>query len=349
MQFCFIRIKAFFTGVNVGGENILLDLSGLLINRRTAQVTLQLVNAGYTVFYKAPARLYVDTVFDGSAEYLNLFFETARYKNPFIKFQAVFCSENNRHPYPKKIVFFDDIPAFRDHCTESFFFPILFHPLKMKRNSEETVSLPPRENKINMIFVGNNDNTYTKQGEIIHDRYGMKTRNEVIDFLKNRFIDQVYCPDCVEEFFKAVRDPDGGLEHKIVIIDRFRLNANDYWEALRQSAFHIWTCGYIQPYCHNQVESIFCGTVPISDRRIAYPGINEQNSCLYSDFYELAEIVEELLKTDINSDRVTEMNRRINRAYMDHFSNQAFRNKMNAFLNSDQQEETYYICYQINA
>lgn len=349
LQFTLIRIKARFSGSDPGRDCVLIDLSGLSINRRIVQVTLQLVNAGYTVYYRMPSRMYAQTMYDGFYDYQQFLFERARCYRPGVNYLAVFCSENNPRHYPKTIVFFDDIPGFREHYAEEFFFPILFHPLKMARDSEKTVPDRASERKIKIVFIGNNSGVYSDNEQDVHQTYGLKTRNEIIAFLCSRFNGQIFRPDSLEAFKAALNDDKDTLKNKIVIIDRFRLGSDDYWDALRKSACFIWTCGVFQPYCHNQMESIYTGTIPIAERRIVYPGIGDENAFLYNSFEELEAIVEKLLHTDIDSAEITQREEQVRKLFREHFSTEAFRQKTDRFIRSDKEKETYYICSQINA
>lgn len=346
VQFFFIRLAALFTGADNDRENVLLDLSGLKINRRIVQVALQLTNAGFSVYYKAPSKLYVDTVYNGFDGYQQFFFDRVRYHHPKRNYKVVFCAENKADSYPKRIVFYDDIPSFHDHFTEDFFYPILFHPCFLVENPEKA-NWNTEKKMIKMLFIGNNADTYQNFADTVHQTYGIKTRNEVIAFLCSRFDKHIFRPDSKEQFLDALNDTKGTLKNKIVIIDRFRLEGEDYWNALRRSACHIWTCGYIQPYCHNQMESIFSNAVPVTDHRIKYNGLNDDKAYLYSDSDQMAAVVEHLLQLDIESEELLRKRKQVDQLYRDHYSNRAFKNKLIGFIQSDKPQETYYICHSI--
>ena len=342
-RYFFVRLKALlFNSKSKSKKNILIDLAGLSINRRVVQVVLQLHNSGYSVYYKAPAKLYVNSRYESFTDYQEFFYKTVRYDNPKIKYQVVFCGKNNSKEYQKQIIFCDEISFFGNYFEETFFFPILFHPIYLMQNHKRYKG--KLLNKINMLFVGNCSNLYSDSASAIHQKYGIETRNEVIDFLLTNFSEAIFRPKNIDELFSAMHNEHSALAKKIVVIDRFRLEGEDYWTVFQHSAFHIWTCGYVQPYCHNQVESMSCGSIPIYNRRIKYPDLNENNSYPYDNLTELADKVKILLEVDINSELILKKNKMIEQVFNNHFSNEAFDYKMKKFINSDIKEETYYIC-----
>lgn len=74
---------------------------------------------------------------------------------------------------------------------------------------------------------------------------------------------------------------DMSLAHKIVILDQVRIQGESYRELLKSSMFHLWTVGVMQPYCHNQVESMSCGCIPIFQSFPFYPGLINDVNLLY--------------------------------------------------------------------
>lgn len=346
VKYILICIKA-ITKSDVQGEKVLLDVTGLRINRRIVQVALQLINAGYMPYYKMPAKLYVETVYNGWDDYQQFFFENVRMHQPKNDYLVVFCGENNECKYEKKIVFFDHIASFMSEYNRTFYYPILFHPVYLSNNTEEQIIGFEKENRLGILFIGSNATTYDLNKDDIHKTYKIETRYEVISYLLDNFKDSIVRPDNKEQLFSLLFDDRMPLKNKIVIIDKFRINGEDYWTVLKSSAFHLWTCGYSQPYCHNQVEGMCCGAIPILNKNIIYPGLNNSNSFQYSDLEELGRIVESILCNDIFSKKVYLMNKNVLSVYINHLSNEAFREKIDMFIHSSENEKTYYICEHI--
>lgn len=347
LKYVFIRSKSFFIKANNNGQMVLLDMTGLRINRRIVQVALQLINSGYEPYYKMSARLYIETVFNGWDDYQQLFFEHVKCHCPKNHYSVVFCGKNNAYNNIKRIVFLDDISEFISEYNKPFFFPILFHPVYLSKKYNNQMLEFKKHNRLGILFIGSNAKTYNANKEIIHNVYNLQTRNEVICFLLDNFKEDIVRPENKEQLFSLLFDENKPLKNKIVIIDKFRINNDDYWTVLRNSAFHLWTCGYIQPYCHNQVESMSCGVIPILNKNIKYPGLDETNSIQYHTIEELANIIKKLLFADICSNSITMMNEIIFNTYNKHLSYEAFKKKLDSFIYSNEREETYYICEHI--
>lgn len=322
----------------------LMDLRGMEINRRTAQVYLQLKNSGKQVCFRLSPKQYVDTVYDGMHDYQRTFFDSLRLDNHRTKYAAVFCAESRASEYPKAIVFNDDTASFSKRVDRAFYFPILFHPASQQRNAESLLPLYDGKRKIGVVFIGNNADSYINHRDILRDRYGLQTRTEVLSYLTEHYFDRIYRPESRDELMRQLSKNPSGLEDKIVIVDRFRLETADYLTVLNQSSFQIWTAGYIQPYCHNQCEGLACGAIPVYNRNICYPLPDFAADYSYTDLDDLGEIIRKIGAIDIQSKETEEMNRAIRQAFLDHLSTEAFRRKMETFVSSDLSRETYYHC-----
>ena len=342
-NYIWFRIKVLLcSSMKETKQNVLIDLTGLSINRRIVQVVYQLINSGYCVSYIITPKCYINTYYSGLNDYQEYFFDHALYHKRGRNYQVVFCGKGRANIYEKRIVFCDKIESFEFKFDRLFYYPILYHPNYLFQDREKEALEERSQNKIKMLFVGNNSSIYSRFSDKIHKRYRIETRNEVIDYLLLHFNDCIYRPHSKDELFSALHD--NSLVNKIVIVDKFRFEGDEYWNILKQTAFHVWTCGLLQPYCHNQVESMSCGTIPIYNRIIKYYGLNEQNSYPYNDLDGLASIVNSLLCVDINGELIKQKEKEIKNVYVENLSKAAFSKKINDYLESEKNEETYYIC-----
>lgn len=259
------------------------------------------------------------------------------------------CSEEDKEKYEnkKRIILNDNIKNFPEKVSEPLFYPILFHPQKLLGNSETIINNISKERKIGILFIGNS-NSYDKFKDIIHNDFNIYTRNEVLDFIKEKRADIIFSPNSYEELKEKLEAPDNPLKNKIVLIDKIRISGKPYFELYCYSKFHLWTCGFVQPYCHNQIESMACGAIPIYQKYTMYPDLNDNiNSLSYNNFDELLKIIDRI--TENNQDFYSEqMNISVLEIYKNNFSLTAFGNKIEKFLNDKSCDElTYYICPKI--
>ena len=112
------------------------------------------------------------------------------------------------------------------------------------------------------------------------------------------------------------------------------------------SLFHLWTVGVWQPYCHNQIESMSCGAIPLFQDFPYYPGlINGFNCISYSDFSGLCNEVNKILEGNIPRNELLLMSSRINELYNTHYSKKAIKLAFDSFVeDSNIIQEDYYIC-----
>ena len=101
-----------------------------------------------------------------------------------------------------------------------------------------------------------------------------------------------------------------------------------------------------QPYCHNQIESMSCGAIPLFQDFPYYPGlINGFNCISYSDFSGLCNEVNKILEGNIPRNELLLMSSRINELYNTHYSKKAIKLAFDSFVeDSNIIQEDYYIC-----
>ena len=320
----------------------LFDTAGLTVNRRIRQVELQLIDAGYTIRILPSKASFLST---GNEPY-----GVAFWQNGFCAkdepVSLVVCGKDNRnYPGQKKLVFCDDIADFPQHMEEPFFFPLHLHVIRMEAHQEAFVKQLPREQKIGAVFIGSTAPASYKPFEsYIHNTFHLPSRLEVLDHIRKTFPESVFEPETAEEFWQAFDDPFHPLKNKIVLIDKPHIGGEDYMRILRNSAFHLWTCGDQFPYCHNQPEGMLCGAVPILQEYPLYAGLKNSENCLiFSELLGLDEILEKIISGGHADEEIERMSQNIQALYEKHFGEAAFEQKLAAFLKSEKEEEPYYI------
>lgn len=325
-------------------KTVLFDTQGLTINRRLAQVVLQFSDIGYTCLTKISLRDYLAT---SNEDYSDIVLRNSKpYKGQ--KYEILVCGRGNNSSC-KQIVFDDNIKSFPEHINEKFFYPLIFHPKKILNNSEQYIQNLYEKSKdlrIGVVFIGNtNFNSYNSFKENIHNDYGMFTRLEVLEYIKTNFKDKIFRPGTREEFDLKYNDCKKPLKDKIVIIDQIRISGEEYFDILYNSKYHLWTCGDAFPYCHNQVEGIACGAIPICETFKGKPLYNDMKNginCLtFNKLEELDDIIKSVLRDKESSNSISE--NAVRNVFLHNFSANAFEKKVVEFTESDIEEEKYYI------
>jgi len=325
----------------------LFYMGALFPDRRTVQIYKQLQIAGYKcVLYFANYRKWVKAAFLHNWRYSELIL-----KDGIIDYipnqieilcQSSFDKEPNI-PCNKKLIVHDQIMHRLTELTgETFFYPIHFHPTKMRRDIERECLMSDVRNRcIGILFVGNTSSEYRKREKNLHEKYHIYSRPEVLNYVEKNCIDRVFVPKSFEDLCLKMKSKE--LEDKIVLVREFRLDEKQYFWVLSQSKYYLHCAGVDIPYCHNQIESMACGVVPISNFTQYYPDLVDGINCIaYQDLDQLKEICEDICskKTrftfEVLSNNVKEW-------YSNHYSFEEFTRRIKLSANSNSKAENYYI------
>lgn len=337
--------------------NVIVDVLGggeIKSGRKIAQICYQLKGAGFNPCIKLSNYDYLkNKVFE---LYYDWYGKAILSEFPIIskvsrKNKVLFVFSNNLKKYKnfKVITIDNNMENFKYKVKENFYYPLLLHPWGLKNykwfNDEKNSG---KENykinrKIGLIFIGNNNENYIEGAGCLKKYFNCFSRPELIDFLFSEFNGDVVRPDSLQELEDVLDKSD--LSKKILIIDKFRVSGNQFLELFVNSDFHIWMAGVTYPYCHNHIESMYCGTIPICQNNFYYYGLTDKkNSLQYSDLNGLKSIIKSVICGEIAKDDIQQLRQNVYELYGCHYSLNAYRNKLLKFLESDKKEETYYIC-----
>ena len=326
--------------------DVLIDMTDLKLGRRMAQITAQLYNSGYSSCLKVSLRDYVRRRLTDE-EYSHVPLSISRlytFRNKRDPFLFTVCHNNQKARYRKALIINQNMTEFKERLNERFFFPILMHPNRMIDNDLDN---PPgvdcQNRRIGILFIGNTEKSYEKHTGRMHELYGLYARREVVEHVASRFPEHVVRPESEHELLGMIDTED--LSDKIVIIDKFRVNEN-YFSLYRKSRFHLWTPGFFMPYCHNTIESMACGAIPLYQSFPYYPGMIEGYNCLsYQTFDEMDDVIERVLEGGISPNELDLMGKRTRELYDTHFSKKAIKQKIDDFIaDEDTPYEKLYIC-----
>ena len=327
--------------------DVLIDMTDLRLSRRMAQITAQIHNASYVSCLKISFRDYVrrnltDAEYSQVPLRISHFYTFRNRHDPFL---FTICHQKHKTQYNKALIINDNIYEFKAHLYDKFFFPILMHPNRMIDNDADEVfePLPSGEKGIGILFIGNTEESYNKHAARIHDRFNLYSRREVVGHIIESFPNHVVRPENEVALFNLLNA--GFLKNKIVIVDQFRVDKR-YFFLYRQSLFHLWTSGFYMPYCHNTIESMACGTIPLYQSFPYYPDLTDgYNGICYQNFDELDIIINNFLKGGISAHQLDSMSKRTRELYETHYSKKAVKQTIDNFIaDTGTPYEDFFIC-----
>ncbi len=148
-------------------------------------------------------------------------------------------------------------------------------------------------------------------------------RSKVIEILCRELPLKVFFVQTNEELANVL---DQGCPHKCVLLDTSRLWIQDkiWLEILARADFFLAPPGIVMPMCHNIVEAMAVGTIPITNYPEWFdPDLRERFQCLcFDDASSLLSAVEKAL--EMPADRVASMRRHAVTYYEEHLAPQVF-------------------------
>jgi len=233
--------------------------------------------------------------------------------------------------------------------SRAMFFPIHFHPDFMNRAVETSVLNKARSDskrKIGILFAGNCDKESYNREET-RERFNIHTRWDIFSHLADNFPrSDIFIPGNFEDFTQARNS--GRLTDKLVLIDInvFKIPQADWFDILTDTGFFIHLPGYIQPWCHNQIEAIASGAIPITEfPNLFHPALrNGDNAITYRDKDELLDIVERIIHGYLSEVEINRLKANVLSYYNERFSFDAFKREVKSFLASTERVERLYLC-----
>jgi len=247
---------------------------------------------------------------------------------------------------PKKVVINFDVftKINREH---KLFYPIMFHPNFLHDGTFRKIEqlCCNQDRRIKIFFAGNIDrNTYDK--ERTRYLFSVETRYQIIEFIRSYFLNTALVePASLRELKSGMEK--GIFRNKIVICDSnlFEIPHDDWFDILSFCEYFLSPPGVLQPFCHNTVEAMAVGAIPI----LQYPEVYEQaledmKNCIhFKNIEDLAERIGQIL--DGFYDSAMYAMRNSAKAYYDrNFSPESFKEKIDSFLASDENETELFLC-----
>jgi len=190
--------------------------------------------------------------------------------------------------------------------------------------------------RIAVGFVGNlREEMYTKTA--ISSFFNLVERTEAINNIRDHFKDTVTIPESADGYIgsKTIQLLIGGFGHSHIPSSHPR----NYLRFLSECDFFIALPGVNIPFCHNLIESMMCGCIPIIQygKFMPVPLKNDVNCLAYDSIPSLLSIIKRAIQMDTKEKLM--LRNGVKEYYTQHLSLQA---RKNLFKNDLSKISTLY-------
>jgi len=211
----------------------------------------------------------------------------------------------------EKIVVVDD--AWRTAAmAEEIAFPFFVHPWIAMHNPPQE-----REPRSARLFFGGNTEEGKYDNEVIRESYGMLTRREMLEIAGNSLPpEQIFKPSDAAEWLVS------NIFHPYVCCEtqHCKIPPSRWLEALSKSDFFLACPGVGMPLCHNVIEALASGSIPIL-QYAAYltPPLQDRVNCLaFHDAQSLRVVMD--LVFSLSPAEITALRANVRAHYAEHLT-----------------------------
>lgn len=138
-----------------------------------------------------------------------------------------------------------------DAVDKTIVMPYPMHPNQIAESNSDRLATYREQPKAGVFFAGNQKRRYGR--ELMREQFGVLPRLEILDVLRQQFGDRI------------VRRDSGGSDQSIVLRDSATdpIAGKDWMSVLSAHQFFLCCPGASQPVCHNVIEAMSVGAVPI--------------------------------------------------------------------------------------
>lgn len=195
--------------------------------------------------------------------------------------------------------------------TQSIRVPMAMHPLLYHSGLwNAPLHAPPR--RAGVFFAGTFDRSIYSNSAL-PDLFSCSTRLQMLEFVRQNLAEHCQFPRTVVELERSVG------ENRIVYVDReyFSVPLEKIRETLAKYAFFLAHPGVTMPLCHNVVESLSAGCIPILQEgyaRILHPNLKTDHNCVtFASLSDMGVKLREVLAW--NGERIEEVQRNVRELY----------------------------------
>jgi hypothetical protein len=166
------------------------------------------------------------------------------------------------------------------------------------------------------------------------------SRTEVIDYIAAHFGDRTKLLTTKKdaEMLRQVLDSKDYLNE--IIINEVKTDPKDWFKVLSKADFFLCLPGARMPWCHNAVEAMSVGTIPIIEYGNLFdPALEHMKNCIrYSSYDELDKAINQVLAMDRAEIEILRKN--VFEYFNKYLSTESITNSINSFCNSTREKLT---------
>lgn len=189
-------------------------------------------------------------------------------------------------------------------------FPFFMHPnIDPKRRS------PQDDIRVARLFFGGNTREGKYDRTVIRDTYGMLSRREMLEVASATVpTEEIHRPDHADTWL----DSSEYCPFVLCETQKCEIRQDRWLEALAKADFFLACPGVGMPLCHNLIESLAAGCVPILQYgSYLTPPLQHRSNCLaFHDARTLADIVSEIFA--MSPEKIADLRANV-RAYYDDY------------------------------
>ena len=182
--------------------------------------------------------------------------------------------------------------------------PYPMHPLLYSDNLPSRLDDGRRQARTMRIFFSGDTDGYLRNR--IHYPATKLTRSEIIDTILEMPADKLLAVTSQESHAKLMH---GEYLKKFVLTDnsKFRIEAPQWLESIAKADFFLCPPGYVMPMCHNVIEAMSVGTIPVINYpEWMTPDLTDMDNCIaFSDREDLIRKINLVL--EMGADKIREM------------------------------------------
>lgn len=244
---------------------------------------------------------------------------------------------NNRQ-YNAKISY-DYFSSLSSPNNAKFIMPYFMHPGQYKWDYHNSLSINIKKSRpLKVMFLGGVNKEHY-DNPLISKKFKILSRYKVIEYLKSN-INYIY-PRHENEIYEFITK-----KRKELII--YNTNATVLWQkdwlkVLSELDFYLALPGVSMPPCHNLIEAMSVGAIPILQyNNYIYPKLENGKNCIvYSSLKELKTILDTI--NDYRDNILDEMRYNVIEYYYKYHSIAGFKNNISRFLENQNNSQTIEI------
>jgi hypothetical protein len=191
-------------------------------------------------------------------------------------------------------------------------FPFFMHPHTDPATSPDIAT--PRDTR---LFFGGNTEEGKYGQRVIRDTYGMLSRREMLDVATATIPREEICRPADADYWLDSRE-----SHAFVLCEtqHCKIPQNRWLEALAKADFFLACPGVGMPLCHNVIESLAAGCIPILQYgSYMTPPLQHRKNCLaFNDAQSLADTLRGILV--MNPAEIAELRENVRAHYDEHLA-----------------------------